>query len=139
MMLKQKFYKNLFQTLSTFGGICIVFIPALFGYFLSLKHGSNDGWIILVLCFSLIFLYFLIGFYWIFQKVYIDETGIKIILLRRTIKESGWEKIDTIEVATIMKNPAIRIKLTDGSEIHLDKRKRIIKIIEKYSQKKITK
>mgnify|MGYP006941054996 CR=1 FL=1 len=71
------------------------------------------------------------GLYW--------WTGIKIILLRRTIKESGWEKIDTIEVATIMKNPAIRIKLTDGSEIHLDKRKSIIKIIEKYSQKKITK
>ncbi len=34
-----------------------------------------------------------------------------------------------------MRNPTIRIKLIDGSEIHLDRRKRIIEVIKKYSKK----
>ena len=136
-MLKQKFFKNLFQSLSTLGGILIVYIPCIFGYIESIKYESNLGWIILVAPLSLFILYFLIGFYWIFQKVIIDERGIKITLLNKIIKERKWNEIDIIEEANIMKNPAIRIKLTDGSEIHLDKRKSIIKVIEIYSQKKI--
>ena len=38
-----------------------------------------------------------------------------------------------------MRNPAIRLRAFNGAEIHLDKRKKIIKLIEKYSQKKIVK
>ena len=44
-----------------------------------------------------------------------------------------------MEEANIMKNPAIRIKKIDGTEIHLDKRKSIIQALEKYSKKKIIK
>ena len=138
-MLKNKFYKNLFQSLSVLGAILIVYIPCIFGYIESLKYGSDLGWIILVAPLSLFVLFFLIGFYWIFQKVIIDEIGIKITLLNKIIKESKWEEIDTIEEANIMKNPAIRIKNIDGTEIHIDKRKSIIKVIEIYFQKKITK
>lgn len=138
-MLKNKFYKNLFQSLSAFGGILIVYIPCIFGYIESLKYESDLGWIMLVAPLSLFILYFLIGFYWIFQKVIIDEIGIKIILLNKIIKERKWYEIDAIDEANIMKNPAIRIKNIDGTEIHLDKRKSIIKVIEKYSQKKIVK
>lgn len=115
--------------------MCVYFnidsiIPCIFGYIESLKHGSDLGWILLVSPLSLIVLFFLIGFYWIFQKVIIDEMGIKIILLHKIIKESKWKKIDAIEEANIMKNPTIRIKLIDGSKIHLDKRKSIMKAIE---------
>ncbi|MBQ3253025.1 MAG: hypothetical protein IJA65_00580, partial [Acholeplasmatales bacterium] len=84
-------------------------------------------------------LYFLIGFYWIFQKVIIDDNGIRIILINKIIKECKWYEIDIIEEANIMKNPAIRIKNIDGTEIHLDKRKSIIQALEKYSKKKIIK
>ena len=38
-----------------------------------------------------------------------------------------------------MKNPAIRIKNIDGTEIHPDKRKTLIQALEKYSKKKIIK
>jgi hypothetical protein len=138
-MLKQKFFKNLFQSLSTLGGILIVYIPCIFGYIESIKYESNLGWIMLVAPLSLFILYFLIGFYWIFQKVIIDERGIKITLLNKTIKERKWNEIDIIEEANIMKNPAIRIKNIDGTEIHLDKRKSIIQALEKYSEKKIIK
>lgn len=138
-MLKQKFYKNLFQSLSVLGAILIVYIPCIFGYIESLKYESDFGWILLVTPLSLFAFFFLIGFYWIFQKVIIDESGIKITLLNKIIKERKWNEIDIIEETSIMKNPAIRIKLIDGAEMHLDKRKNIIKAIEIYSQKKIVK
>ena len=139
IMLKNKFYKNLFQSLSALGGILIVYIPCIFGYIESIKYESDLGWIMLVAPLSLFILYFLIGFYWIFQKVIIDDNGIRIILINKIIKECKWYEIDIIEEANIMKNPAIRIKNVDGTEIHLDKRKSIIKALEKYSKKKIIK
>ena len=138
-MIKNKFFKNLFQLLSALGGILIVYIPCIFGYIESIKYGSDLGWIMLVAPLSLFILYFLIGFYWIFQKVIIDDNGIRIILINKIIKERKWCQIDIIEEANIMKNPAIRIKNIDGTEIHLDKRKSIIQALEKYSKKKIIK
>ena len=138
-MLKNKFYKNLFQSLSALGGILIVYIPCIFGYIESIKYESDLGWIMLVAPLSLFILYFLIGFYWIFQKVIIDDNGIRIILINKIIKECKWYEIDIIEEANIMRNPAIRIKNVDGTETHLDKRKSIIQALEKYSKKKITK
>ena len=138
-MIKNKFYKNLFKSLSALGGILIVYIPCIFGYIESIKYESDLGWIMLVAPLSLFILYFLIGFYWIFQKVIIDDNGIRIILINKIIKECKWCQIDIIEEANIMKNPAIKIKLIDGSEIHLDKRKSIIQALEKYSKKKIIK
>ena len=47
------------------------------------------------------------------------------------------EEIDTIEEVNIMRNPALKIKAFAGREIHLDKRKQIVKAIEIYSQNKI--
>lgn len=138
-MLKNKFYKNLFQSLSALGGILIVYIPCIFGYIESIKYESDLGWLMLVAPLSLFILYFLIGFYWIFQKVIIDDNGIRIILINKIIKECKWYEIDIIEESNIMKNPAIRIKNIDGTEIHLDKRKSIIQALEKYSKKKIIK
>ena len=138
-MLKNKFYKNLFQSLSALGGILIAYIPCIFGYIESIKYESDLGWIMLVAPLSLFILYFLIGFYWIFQIVIIDDNGIRIILINKIIKERKWCQIDIIEETNIMKNPAIRIKNIDGTEIHLDKRKSIIQALEKYSKKKIIK
>lgn len=135
-MLKNKFYKNLFQTISYFAVIMVFEILLLVGFFESLSYGQNFGWILLIISLSLIVLFFLIGFYWIFQMVYIDESGIKILFKSRIIKQFKWEEIDTIEEANIMRNPALKIKAFDGTEIHLDKRKQIVKAIEIYSQNK---
>ena len=138
-MLKNKFFKNLFQSISAFVAIFVVYIPCIFGFFESLKYESNLGWILLVAPLSLYVLFFLFGFYWIFQKVIIDDNGIRIILINKIIKECKWYDIDIMDEANIMKNPAIRIKNIDGTEIHLDKRKSIIQALEKYSKKKIIK
>ncbi|MBR7099808.1 MAG: hypothetical protein IKC91_01480 [Clostridia bacterium] len=133
-MLKHKFYKNLFQTISYFSVIMIFEIFLLMGFFFSLKYEHNFGWILLIISLSLIVLYFLIGFYWIFQKVIINEQGIKIVLFIKTIKVCKWDEIDIIEEANIMRNPAIKIKIIDGTEIHLDKRKKNIDLIKKYNK-----
>ena len=132
-MVGHKFYKNLFQTISYFSVIMVFEIFLLVGFFASLNYGHNFGWILLILSLCLIILFFLIGFYWIFQKVFIDENGIKILFLNKIIKQYDWKEINIIEEANIMRNPAIRIKTINGSEIHLDRRKKIIKVIEKYS------
>ena len=108
------------------------------GFFASLKYEHNNGWILLIISLSLIFLYFLIGFYWIFQKVIINEHGIKIVLFSKIIKVCKWEEIDIIEEAYIMKNPAIKIKIMDGTEINLDKRKSIMDLLIKYKKGKIS-
>ena len=138
-MLKHKFYKNLFQTISYFAVIMVFEILLLVGFFVSLSYGQNFGWILLIISLSLIVLFFLIGFYWIFQRVSIDEGGIKIYFMNKIVKQLKWEEIDIIEEANIMRNPAIRIKALNGTQIHLDKRKKIIKVIEIYFQKKIVK
>ena len=52
-MLKNKFYKNLFQSLSALGGIIVVYIPCIFGYIESIKYESDLGWIMLVAPLSL--------------------------------------------------------------------------------------
>lgn len=126
-MLKHKFYKNLFQTISYFAVIMVFEILLLVGFFVSLSYGQNFGWILLIISLSLIVLFFLIGFYWIFQKVSIDESGIKIYFMNKIVKQLKWEEIDIIEEANIMRNPAIRIKALNGAQIHLDKRKKLLK------------
>ena len=132
-MVGHKFYKNLFQTISYFSVIMVFEIFLLIGFFASLNYEHNFGWVLLIISLCLIILFFLIGFYWIFQKVFIDENGIKILFLNKIIKQYDWKEINIIEAANIMRNPAIRIKTINGSEIHLDRRKKIIKVIEKYS------
>ena len=106
--------------------VIIIFEVFLFiGFFASLSYGQNFGWILLIISLSLIALFFLIGFYWIFQIVSIDEHGIKILFKRKIVKQLKWEEIDTIEEANIMRNPALRIQ--------------IVKAIAIYSQNKIIK
>lgn len=129
-MGKNKFYKNLYQSISYFSVIMIFVFFLLIGFVASLNYENNFGWILLVISISLIVLFFLLGFYWIFQKVLINEKGIQIVFLNKIIKECYWKEIESIEDANIMKNPAIRIKLFNGSEIHLDKRNSIIAAIE---------
>lgn len=129
-MGKNKFYKNLYQSISYFSIIMIFVFFLLIGFVASLNYENNFGWLLLVISISLIVLFFLLGFYWIFQKVLINEKGIQIVFLNKIIKECYWKEIESIKEANIMKNPAIRIKLFNGSEIHLDKRKSIIAAIE---------
>lgn len=97
-----------------------------------MNYGKNNGYRLLILSILFLVLFFVIGFYWIFQQVIINEKGIQVVLIKKIIKECNWDEIKTYEITSIMRNPAIRVKLFDDSEIHLDKRKSIINAIEFY-------
>ena len=130
--MQKSFFKNLYQTISCFVSIMVLVFALLLGFIESLKYENNFGWILLPISLALIALFFTVGFYWIFQKVNISEKGIKVVFINKVIKECSWGEIEAVEAAQIMKNPALRVKLSDGSEIHLDKRASIIKAIERY-------
>ena len=138
-MLKNKFYKNLLWSLNLFLSIILISISLLLIYFEGLKYEDNLNWIFLLIALSLICLYFIIGFYWIFQKVIIDEDGITITLINKIIKKYKWEEILSVEKSNFYINPLLRIKLVNGSKLRLDKRKSIINAIKKYSQKNLFK
>lgn len=137
--MKNKFYKNLYQSISIFSVVAVFSLILLWGYIDSLSYGKNKGWILLVVAVSLIVLFFVIGFYWIFQKVIINEKGIKIVFGKKILKECAWDEIDSITVTNTMKNPAIQITQLNGSKIHLDERKSIIKVIELYYNERVVK
>lgn len=126
-MNKNCFAKNLFQSICCFVSILFINIILFICFLTSLKYGSNSSWILLVIIFSLFISFFILGFYWVFQKVIISESGIKIVLLGKTLKYVEWNKIESIEKSNWMRNPVLKIKtLDDPYYIHLDYRKKII-------------
>lgn len=124
-MLKNKFLKNLYQTVSSLGVIVVLEIPIIGGFLYSLQLDENYGWILLVISAIIAFLYFGIGFYWIFQKVIITNNSIRIILLGRTISEYLWTDVANIKKSNHLRNPTLKITLKNGNFLYLDDRKKI--------------
>ena len=131
-MVKNSFYKNLYQSIS-WGMSCFVLISALLaGYFVSLQYGKNDGWLLLVFAAGVALLFFVIGFYWIFQKIEIDQTGIYVKLLWKTVRIIYWSNVICIEATAVMKNPAYVVIVRNQKHLNLDKRKKILDAIRLY-------
>ena len=135
-MVKNKFYKNLFQSLSFFLVIMTFVFFFLIGFLASLKY-DGYGWVLLILSVALVALYFILGFYWIFQKIEIDRIGIKQTFCKKTIKEVLWENIDDITCTTVMKNPAYVITFNNTERLVLDKREKIRDAIKYFSNEKV--
>ena len=136
-MVKNTFCKNLFQTLS-WGASCVVLIlPILAGYFMSLQNGPNFGWILLVFIASIILLFFVIGFYWIFQTIEINHEGIQVKIFQKTIRTIIWTDVVSIEEETVMKNPAYVVIVRDQKRLNLDRRKKILDAISLHSNGQI--
>jgi hypothetical protein len=130
------FYKNLFQSFWCFVSILFLNIILLVVFFIALSHESDYSWVLLVIICMVFILFFLLGFYWIFQKVVIDNEGIKISLLNRTLKSLRWDEIISIKEVNHMRAPALEIEKYDGFKIYLDKRKNIINAIKQYYEMK---
>ena len=124
-MLKNVFFKNLYQTVSSLGVVVVLEIPIIGGFLYSLQLDENYGWILLVISAIIAFLYFGIGFYWIFQKVIITNNSIRIILLGRTISEYLWTDVANIKKSNHLRNPTLKITLKNGNFLYLDDRKKI--------------
>ena len=124
-MLKNVFFKNLYQTVSSLGVVVVLEIPIIGGFLYSLQLDENYGWILLVISAIIAFLYFGIGFYWIFQKVIITNNSIRIIFLGRTISEYLWTDVANIKKSNHLRNPTLKITLKNGNFLYLDDRKKI--------------
>lgn len=97
-MIKNKVFKNLYQSISIGASVAVLILAMLVGFFTSLKYDSNNGWILLAFCVIVTFLFFAIGFYWIFQIVIIDRQGIKVIIMGKVIRNVPWDDVADIQV-----------------------------------------
>lgn len=138
-MIKNKFIKNLYQIIS-FSVVIFVFVFfLLLGFFESLRHGTNNGWLLMLVALFLVLLFFIIGFHWIFQKIEIDEQGIKVLLFRKLQKKILWESVESISLKNVMRNPAYVLQIRMSKNLNLDKRKSIEEAIRCYAPKTLTK
>ena len=131
-MIKNKVFKNLYQSISIGASVAVLILAMLVGFFTSLKYDSNNGWILLAFCVIVTFLFFAIGFYWIFQIVIIDRQGIKVIIMEKVIRNVPWDDVADIQVKTVMRNPAYVLTVRDNKNLNLDKRKVIKTAISVY-------
>ena len=134
-MKKNIFLKNLYQTISYALVIAVFIFFLLLGYFSTLDYESNNGWYLLLIAGALIASYFIIGFYWIFQIVEIDEKGIKIKILGKNIRNVGWDDIIEIKYECVMRNPAYVLLIKNEKNINLDSRKSIKNAMIYYAPK----
>ena len=126
-----KTFKNLFQTIAALAAVAFIDLCLIVGYIYSLfAEQPNYGWVLLVAAGAFLCLFFIFGFYWIFQKVTIDENGIKITILNKVITKCSLDDVESYTVGAVMRTPAIKIQLKNGKHINIDKRNRILKCLE---------
>lgn len=75
-------------------------------------------------------LYIFIGFYWLFQTVTIDDSGIVVYFFHKVVRKVSWEEIELIDKCSHWTNPALRLTICNQETLFLDRRMRIIDAIE---------
>ena len=71
-------------------------------------------------------------FYLVFQFVYFDTEGIHILLLKKELKLINWNEIENIQETYKYRGPVYCLKLKNGKEVILDRRKKIKEELDKY-------
>ena len=133
-MIKNEFYKNLYQSISYFCVTITLSLPCIGSFIISLQSAPNYGWIMLIFPPVFFVLYFSVGFYWIFQKVKIDESGIEITLLNKTIRKVKWENVERIQSGSFYCNPVYVLYIQNEKNLNLDERKAIKEAILFYGK-----
>ena len=129
-----KMYKNLFQFISSLGVILVIDISLICGFVISLNSSPNNGWILIIIALVILILYFLIGSFWIFQKIIINGDGLKIVILNIVLYSCKLEEIEFYSITNVMKNPSVSIKVTNRNKmINIDKKKKLLSILEYYN------
>ena len=131
--MSAKLFKNLFQTISAFISVAFIDVVLLVGYIYSLfQEQPNYGWIILIIIGALPLLFVIIGFYWIFQKVIIDENGVRVMFMNTLLHCYHYYEIEKYEYSNVMRNPSITIIMKDGKRLNIDRRKKAIDCLNFY-------
>jgi len=131
--MEKTFIKNLYQIIIFATVEMIIIIPIICMIFMMDDSvESNVKNILIFIILFLILLYFLIGFYWIFQKVEINNNGIIIRLFKKELRKIKWDEVNSINSGFVMRNPVLIIKIKDKKNLNLDYRKVILNEINKY-------
>ncbi len=131
--MRIKVFKNLYQMLSVLVAVVLIDLFFLAGYIASLfAEQPNYGWVCLVFIGTTLLLYFIIGFYWIFQTVAIDEKGVRVKFFNKTLKEFDIKDIECFAIGSIFRNPIIAIQRKDGDRLNIDKRKKALECLKYY-------
>ena len=132
-----RFAKNLYQALSFGLSFCFLSVILLWGFAESQKYKGEYGEIFLWAGIGVFLLYFVIGFYWLFQVVQFDEKGVCLLLFGRVVRFVPWEKIYAVRCEMVMKNPAVIIKITGEKDLCLDDRRGIRQAIGMFFRRRI--
>jgi len=131
--MEKTFIKDLYQIIIFATVEMIIIIPIICMIFMMDDSvESNVKNILIFIILFLILLYFLIGFYWIFQKVEINNNGIIIRLFKKELRKIKWDEVNSINSGFVMRNPVLIIKIKDKKNLNLDYRKVILNEINKY-------
>ena len=133
--MKNVFYKNFFISLTFFSPI-LIYVVCLPLVMFDNPPAPKIILILVLILFSLVFAFFLFGFYWVFQTVVIDETGIHVKLFKKSIRFVRWDQVENIKRTTYISNDALEITVKQEKPLYLDNRKKIRKIIDFYYSKK---
>ena len=129
--MKKRYVKNFLQIIFGLLAVVIIWIVLLITC-LAYKVETD---ILLFVSFSFllpIFFGCLFGGYFVFQTVRFDEKGISIYLFWKRLSLTPWSDITAIEEGYLYNNPIYSIKIANGKELHLDRRKKIKKELDFY-------
>lgn len=140
MDMKNTFNRYYFTNMQVFGALLFCHILMASVPFI---RWQSDGYFSLILFFQaciamplIMYVIFIVLLgSWLFEKVVISTKGIEILFFKKSIKKIDWDVILSIEKTCHMKNPALKIQLSNEEEIYLDDRKPIRQAIEFYSGK----
>ena len=135
--MKKIFVKNLYQILSFALTTVVIIFPILcIPIFTGFSNKIANTFTLYSIS-ILILLFFLIGFYWIFQTVEITENGITVYFFAKILRNITWDEVEGIFTSSAMKNPVYTIKTIKGKNLNLDKRKSIKRVLEIYALNKM--
>lgn len=93
----EKYFKNSLMNL-VFGIIIIMYLLFIIPICFVFEFETHVMLLTLIGGISPFILYFIVGFYWVFQSISIDEAGISFYLLRRKLADIKWDEIESIEL-----------------------------------------
>lgn len=132
----KKHFKNSCKNLVFLIVSCIyllIIMPIYFCFNLELH-------VVVILIFALLspfFLYFMIGFYWVFQMISISKDGITFYLFNKIIDKLKWDDIEEISVKNFRIRTYLIKKKNENRYYNIDSTKSIDTLMSMYATKEV--
>lgn len=134
--MKKRYFKNGYRNL-IFLLISLVNLSIVIPVCIFLELYITETVIIATVFLSPFILYFLVGFYWVFQTVSIESFGIVFYLCKKKIIEIPWNEIQNITISNY-KVTTYSVKMKEKNKYYsFDSTKEIEVLMEKYAPKEL--